>query len=96
MVPINGHCINLLTIMGCLKMGCKWYVSLATFVVLMSINFLSMAANNLRVTCQFLSASKQVKKILPTTSQIIVVKTLGGIKAKYSYVKNKEPHGTQC
>jgi L,D-peptidoglycan transpeptidase YkuD (ErfK/YbiS/YcfS/YnhG family) len=47
----------------------------------MSTNSLSMAANKANDACQILNTSKQVKKILPHPSQIIVVKSLGGIKA---------------
>ncbi|MBL7481511.1 L,D-transpeptidase family protein [Legionella sp. 27fs60] len=52
------------------------------FAVLMSTNAVSLAAHRTNDACQILSSSKQVKKIAPHSSQIIVVKSLGGIKAK--------------
>ena len=47
----------------------------------MSTNSVSMAANKAKDACQVLNTSEQVKKILPYPSQIIIVKSLGGIKA---------------
>ena len=47
----------------------------------MSINSTAMPDNKDNDTCRVLNTSKQVKKILPNTSQIIIVKYLGGIKA---------------
>lgn len=47
----------------------------------MSTNSVSMATNKARDACQVLNTTEQVKKILPYPSQIIIVKSLGGIKA---------------
>lgn len=58
------------------------HVLLVIFAILMSKNSLSMAANKAKCACQVLNTSEQVKKIRPYPSQIIIVKSLGGIKAK--------------
>ena len=63
-------------------MNFKYYVSLVFFAVLMSTNVVSLAAHRADDACQILNSSKQVKKIAPHSSQIIVVKSLGGIKAR--------------
>ncbi|MDR3502416.1 MAG: L,D-transpeptidase family protein [Legionella sp.] len=60
-------------------MSYKYQIFIIIFSILASISTLSIAANN---TCQLLSKSQQVKKVLPRPSQIIVVKSLGGVKAK--------------
>lgn len=62
-------------------MSYKSYVLLVIFAILMSINSTAMPDNKDNDTCRVLNTSKQVKKILPNTSQIIIVKYLGGIKA---------------
>lgn len=62
-------------------MSYKCHISLVIFAVLVSTNSRLMAANKANDACQILSTSRQVKKILPHSSQIIVVKSLGGIKA---------------
>lgn len=47
----------------------------------MSANSVSNATNKALRICQTLSTSQLIKKIRPYTSQVIVVKSLGGIKA---------------
>jgi L,D-peptidoglycan transpeptidase YkuD (ErfK/YbiS/YcfS/YnhG family) len=59
----------------------KCHVLLVIFAILMSTNSVSMAANKAKDACQALNTSEQIKKILPYPSQIIIVKSLGGIKA---------------
>lgn len=61
-------------------MSYKRPISLIIFVLSMSTNSASGTAKAMD-TCQALSTSSQVKKILPDSSQVIVVKSLGGIKA---------------
>jgi L,D-peptidoglycan transpeptidase YkuD (ErfK/YbiS/YcfS/YnhG family) len=61
------------------------YKSLLLSVIvfsLVSTNPVLGAVNKLNNACQGLHKSKQVKKILAHSSQIVVVKFLGGIKAK--------------
>ncbi|WP_252579944.1 L,D-transpeptidase family protein [Legionella lytica] len=60
-------------------MSYKYQISLVIFPILVSISTVSIAAS---APCQMLSTSQQVKKILPRPSQIIVVKSLGGVNAK--------------
>ncbi|KTD44825.1 L,D-transpeptidase family protein [Legionella quateirensis] len=62
-------------------MSYNYSVSIVVFAVLMSTNTVSLAAHRTKDACQILSLSKQVKKIAPHSSQIIVVKSLGGFKA---------------
>jgi L,D-peptidoglycan transpeptidase YkuD (ErfK/YbiS/YcfS/YnhG family) len=62
-------------------MNYKSHVLLVISAILMSTNSAAMPVNKDHATCQVLNASKQVKKILPHSSQIILVKSLGGIKA---------------
>lgn len=62
-------------------MSYKSHVLLVISAILMSTNSAAMAANKDNDTCRVLNTSKQVKKILPYPSQIIIVKSLGGIKA---------------
>lgn len=62
-------------------MSYKCHVSLVILAILMSTNTISMAAGKAKDACQVLSTSKQVEKIRPHPSQIIVVKSLGSIKA---------------
>lgn len=59
----------------------KSHVSLVIFVILLSIQSVSMAANMAKDACHILNTAEQVKKIRPYPSQIIIVKSLGGIKA---------------
>ena len=56
-------------------------VSLVFFAILMSTNSVSMPANKTKDACQVLNTSEQLKKIQPYPSQVIIVKSLGGIKA---------------
>lgn len=51
------------------------------FIVLISFSFATTAANQVKNACQALHASEQVKKIRPDSSQIIIVRSTGGIKA---------------
>lgn len=62
-------------------MGYKSHVLLVISAILMSTNSAAIPANKDTDTCRVLNTSEQVKKILPHPSQIIVVKSLGGIKA---------------
>lgn len=56
-------------------------VLLVIFAILMSTNSVSMSANKAKDVCKALNTSEQIKKILPYPSQVIIVKSLGGIKA---------------
>lgn len=53
----------------------------AVFVMLWSINFVLMAANRVSDACQILDASIDATKIDGLISQVIVVRSLGGIQA---------------
>jgi L,D-peptidoglycan transpeptidase YkuD (ErfK/YbiS/YcfS/YnhG family) len=64
-----------------LQMSYNYRTSLMIFTMLMSANFVATAANKTINACQTLGTSQLVKKIRPPTSQIIVVKSMGGIKA---------------
>lgn len=81
MVSINAHYVNKLISCGCLYMSNINFMSLILFVMLTIINVVSMAANKSRDACQFLRTSELVKGLPLYPSQIIVVKSSGGIKA---------------
>jgi L,D-peptidoglycan transpeptidase YkuD (ErfK/YbiS/YcfS/YnhG family) len=68
-------------------MNYKLNVWLAIAFILISTNSFPMTANS--DACQILHAS-EVKKMLPHTSQMIVVKSLGGIKASMTLCQWKE------
>lgn len=57
-------------------------VFFVVFTLLMLINSSSMAINKAEDSCQALNTSEQVKKILPYPSQIIRVKSVGGLKPR--------------
>jgi L,D-peptidoglycan transpeptidase YkuD (ErfK/YbiS/YcfS/YnhG family) len=59
----------------------KSHVSFIIFAILMSTSAISMAASNVNEVCQVLITSKQIKKLRPHPSQIIVVKSLGSTQA---------------
>ena len=62
-------------------MSYKSHVLLVISAILMSTNSVSMPANKTKDACQVLNTSEQLKKIQPYPSQVIIVKSLGGIKA---------------
>lgn len=64
-------------------------MSLVILTFLMTINAISIAANKTINACQILNTSEQVKKIQPAPSQIIVVKSLGGIKANMTLCQHQ-------
>lgn len=63
-------------------MRLKSRIILIIFSTLISINAVSVAANGAIELCQILKRSEVAKKIMPHSSQIVVVKALGGIKAQ--------------
>ena len=81
MIPKNDHGVNLLINYKLLSISYKCYVSLVIFAILISTNSASIAANKANDACRVLNTSKQVKKLLPFSSQIIIIKSLRGIKA---------------
>ena len=80
------HNVNLLSILN----ACKGYMSLGMISLFISTNATAMSASDANNYCKFLSTSKQVEKILPHPSQIIVVKSLGGIKAIMTLCQRQE------
>ncbi|PJE17411.1 hypothetical protein, partial [Legionella sp.] len=70
-------------------MGYMYQVGSVIFFILALTNPVLGAADKPNNACQVLHASKQVKKILGHTSQIIVVKSLGGMKAEMSLCQRR-------
>ncbi|STX52159.1 Uncharacterized protein conserved in bacteria [Legionella busanensis] len=62
-------------------MNYKCQISLIILAIWISVNSPLRANNKGKDPCQSLSTSSYVKKILPYTSQIIVIDSIGGIKA---------------
>lgn len=58
-----------------------FYVLFAIFIILISTNSAVMAANKTNKPCQILSHATNIKKIPTHTSEMVVVKSEGGIKA---------------
>ncbi|MFJ1268554.1 L,D-transpeptidase [Legionella lytica] len=69
-------------------MSYKYQKALILFSIFISANPAAIAASN---TCHMLRSSQLLKKVRPQPSQVIVVKSLGGIKAKMILCQR---HGT--
>lgn len=66
------------------------FVLLVILATSIATNTIAMPANKDKLACRILNTSTQVKKTLPYSSQIIIVKSLGGIKANMTLCQRQK------
>lgn len=83
MLPENGVFVNLLASFGWVQMRDNYRILLIIFTLFMSTTPVLTAATHKAIhACQTLSANPLIKSIVPYSSQMIVVHSSGGIRAK--------------